>query len=265
MTALRDLQHRFARALVGDAAAGVESLIVSHGIAPAERAGIYRNNVRATFRNTLQIGFPAVARLVGVDYFRQLAGAYQDRYPSRSGNLQHVGADFPAYLAGLFYGSRFEYLADVAAIEWAYQEIVVAADHGPLDRARLAAVRPGDYATLRLQLHPAARVIESRFPLVRIWRANRDESLDSAPIDLDSGGERILLLRRELDVEIHRIAIADFEFLAALAREARLSEALEAAASADPQTDPAPLLTRYVRDGVIVDVSADAIGRAVRR
>jgi hypothetical protein len=258
MISLRDLQRAFSQALVGTGDEPLDALIVSDGIPAAERAGIYRNNVRTTFRNTMQIGFPAVARLVGTDYFRQLVGEYQDRYPSRSGNLQHVGADFATHLAGRFGGSRFEYLADVAAIEWAYQEIMVAPEHPPLDLGSLAAVPEADYGTLRLRLNPAARLLASQFPLARIWRANRDETLDSATIDLGAGGERILLLRRGLEVEIHRLAPPDHSFLAALARGATLVEALEAAADADAKAEVASLLARYVALGAIVGFAVGA-------
>jgi hypothetical protein len=252
MTSLRELQQTFARALLGESDAPVDALIVSHGIPAAERAGIYRNNVRATFRNTMQLGFPAVARLVGAEYFRQLVDEYRQQHPSRSGNLQHVGAAFAAHLAGRFHGSPFEYLTDVAAIEWAYQEILAAPEYPPLDLTALAAVPEADYAALRLRLHPAARVLASRFPLVRIWRANRDETLDSTPIDLGSGGDRVLLMRRGLDVEIHRLAAAEYSFLDASARGASLVEALDAAATADPQAEPAPLLGRFASLGAIV-------------
>jgi hypothetical protein len=261
MIALRNLQQAFAQALARDGHAAVEPLIVSHGLPAAARVGIYRNNVRTTFRNTMQIGFPATARLVGAEYFCQLAEAYQDLHPSRSGNLQHVGADFAAFLAQRFDGSRFEYLTEVAAIEWAYQEVLVAPEHLPLDLGALGTVPEADYAALHLRLHPAARLLRSRFPLARIWRANRDETLDATPIDLGAGGDHLLLLRRSLDVEIHRLDAADYAFLDALARGATLVDALDSAANADARSDPAPMLGRYAALGVIVDFAVAACPR----
>jgi hypothetical protein len=261
VTALRDLQQAFAHALTGDGQAAVEPLIVSHGLPSAARAGIYRNNIRTTFRNTMQIGFPATARLVGAEYFCRLVEAYQDLYPSRSGNLQHVGADFVAFLAQWFGGSSFEYLTDVAAIEWAYQEILVAPEHPPLDVGALGTIPEVDYDALRLRLHPAARLLRSRFPLARIWRANRDETLDATPIDLGAGGDQLLLLRRGLDVEIHRLRAADYAFLDALARGVTLVGALDTAASADAHADPAPMLGHYAALGVIVGFALSACPR----
>jgi hypothetical protein len=261
MTELRDLQQVFAQALAGGGHAAVEPLIVGHGLSAAARTGIYENNVRTTFRNTMQIGFPATARLVGTEYFRQLVEAYQDLYPSRSGNLQHVGADFAAFLAQRFDSSSFEYLTDVAAIEWAYQEILVAPEPLPLDVGALGTIPEADYDALRLRLHPAARLLRSRFPLARIWRANREETLDATPIDLGAGGDQLLLLRRSLDVEIHRLDAADYAFLDALAGGSTLVDALDTAANADAQADPAPMLGRYVALGVIVGFAVAACPR----
>jgi len=258
LTALRDLQKAFALALTGDGGAAVEPLVVSHGIPPVERARIYVNNVRANFRDTMQIGFPATARLVGAGYFRQLVDRYQDQHPSRSGNLHHVGAEFAAHLRGQLAGSEFEYLIDVAAIEWAYQEILTSPEPDVLNIDALAAVAEGEYGALRFGLHPAARLLTSRFPLLRIWRANRDETLDENVIDLDCGGDQLLLLRRNREVEIHRLSAVDYSFLDALARGATLSEALDAAECADAGTDSAPLLGRYVSLGVIVDFAVHA-------
>src|SRR3974390_3435217 len=257
MNALRELQLAFSRPLDGDSATSVERLIVTQGIPAPDRVAIYRHNVRATFHNTMQIGFPATARRGGAEFFRQLVTAYQGRYPSRSGNLQHVGADFSAYVADRFDGSRFEYLKDGAAIEWAYQEVLIAPDHAPFDVNGLAVVPETAYGGLRLRLHPAARLLRSRFPLTRIWRANRDEPLDMTPIDLDSGGDRILLLRRGLDVEIHRLDVAEHAFLEALARGETLVEAIDAAANSGAGTDPVPMLGRYATQGVIVHFVGD--------
>lgn len=253
MDNLFELQASFARALRGADATAFEALIAADGLSAAERTAIYRNNRRATFRGAMLLGFPAVHRLVGPDYFRQLVTGYQDAHPSRSGNLQHVGAAFADWLRARFDDSRFAYLADVAAVEWAYQEVLVAVDAEPIALTKFAAFAEEDYAQLQLASHPAARWVESRFPVARIWRANREETLDDAPIDLDAGGERILLLRRALAVEIHPLTAADAAFLRAVAAGEPLGAALEAAASADGADDPAPLLAKFVALGVIVD------------
>jgi len=43
----------------------------------------------------MQATFPALVRLGGIDWFNQMAQAYQRVNPSRSGDLNDVGGDFP--------------------------------------------------------------------------------------------------------------------------------------------------------------------------
>ncbi len=57
----------------------------------AERLDIYRNNLREGFVKALALGFPVIERLVGAEYFHQLAIELLRAHPSRSGNLHHGG------------------------------------------------------------------------------------------------------------------------------------------------------------------------------
>jgi hypothetical protein len=154
---LRELQRHFMRAVLDGGAAA--------GLLPAERVAIYANNARIAFTETLIRTYPAVLRLVGEPYFRQCAREYQTTHPSSSGDLQHVGERFPAYLTHRHGDDQFSYLADVARLEWAYQEALLEAEEAPMDVKRLAAVDPDRYSDLRLRLQDSARLVSSNFPI----------------------------------------------------------------------------------------------------
>src|SRR5215472_12071206 len=149
MLSLPELQKRFAASLFGEPTAPVAPWIRADGIAAELRLGIYRNNLQEGFAKTLALEFPVVRRLAGEDYFRQLALSFLAHHPSRSGDLHHVGAPFAAFLRGQFAGTAYEYFADVAALEWARQECLVAEDDEALDANALQAVPPHGYASLR--------------------------------------------------------------------------------------------------------------------
>src|ERR1700704_1590626 len=106
----------FVDALFGGDAAGVAAQIEANGLEPAERLDIYRNNLHEGFTKALAIGFPVIERLVGVDYFRQLALDFLRAHPSRAGNLHHIGAPFPRFLRERFADTEYTYFADVAAL-----------------------------------------------------------------------------------------------------------------------------------------------------
>jgi len=252
MPALRELQRRFAMALLDGDAEAVAPFIRGAGLEPARRVAIYRNNCRETFLATLAAAYPVLKQLVGDDYFRQLVREYQERYPSRSGNLQHLGAALAGFLDRRFARTPFDYFTDVARLEWAYQEILVAAEHAPLDITRLGCVAESNWPELRFQLHPAVRLVRSDFPVLSIWSAHQ-AGADVAGTRLDAGGESILLRRTDCDVEMHRLPRAEFAFLENLTRGATLTAATDDAISLDSTFEVAQTLQRLVGLAVLVD------------
>jgi putative DNA-binding protein len=255
---LQDLQTAFASAVrFGDAAA-IERYVDANGIEPARRVGIYANNVRENFLATLEATFPVLVRLAGRDWFRQTGTAYLRLHPSRSGNLHHVGERFAGYLEAELADGPYAYFADVARLEWAYQEVLVAADREALDLASLADVPADRHGDIVFELNPAARLVGAAYPLLRIWQANQpdaqsDDDIDggdatlrhaihvatrreaSPQIDLASGPSRLLVIRRDDHVELRELPQGEFVFLFAITA----SEPLHAAAEAAQTTDPA--------------------------
>ena len=148
MLPLPELQFRLVAALFGGSGDSIAPWILDDGIDGEARIGIYRSNLREGFAKTLALEFPVIERLVGCDYWRQLAREFQADHPSRSGNLHHIGAPFAAFLRQRFGATQYAYLADVAELEWAYQEAMVAADAPPLDVSALQSIAPEHYPQL---------------------------------------------------------------------------------------------------------------------
>jgi hypothetical protein len=257
--ALRELQMRFVDALFGGNADGVTAQIEGNGVDPAKRLDIYRNNLREGFTKALAIGFPVIERLVGVEYFRALALDFLHAHPSRAGNLHHIGAPFPAYLRERFADTEYSYLGDVAALEWAHEEAILAADAAPIAASVLAAVEPARYEELLFQLHPACGLVRSPFPIVRIWRANQPDSSADETIDLGSGGDSVLVLRTPECIEFHRLPAGDFAALEAFAHGAPLGVALDAAQAADPAFNLNAALRGFLALGIITSVALPGI------
>jgi hypothetical protein len=252
---LRELQARFAAALFGDTAEPSMLRIQAAGIVPELRLGIYRNNLQEAFTKTLALEFPVIQRLVGEDYFRQLALRFLTRHPSRSGDLHHIGAPFAAFLRGEFAGTTYEYFADVAALEWAWQECLVAEDDEALDPKALQAVPPHEYVRLQFDLRKAARLQESAFPIMRIWELNQPGDAVAEFIDLASGPEFVLVHRVAGCARTTRLSAGEFALLSGLARAETLGAALDAALLCEPHFDLAVSLQRSFALGVFACVS----------
>ena len=246
MLALRELQTRFVDALFEGAVEPIASHIVANGMEGAARLDIYRNNLHEGFIKALALGFPVIERLVGEDYFRQLALDFLRAYPSRAGNLHHIGTPLSGFLQERFAQTEYAYFADIAALEWAHQEALVAVDVEPMAPDALRAIDPAAYEALRFTLHPACGLVQSAYPIVRIWRANQPGTSSEDTIDLASGGDNVLVLRTPECIEFHRLPAGDFAALAAFSRGETLGAAFEAAQAADPMYDLGAALRRFM-------------------
>jgi len=221
---------------------------------------VYRNTVRSNVTAALESTFPAVRRLVGEAYFRQAARDFALRYPSRSGDLRHLGASFPRYLSELHAHDQYRYLGDVARLELLIEEVLLAAEHPPFDLAALAAVAPDAYENLQLVLNPALRLFESPYPIQRIWETNVGSNTEPDTIDLESGGDRLAVLRQRLQLQFHPLSPGEWRWLTALSAGMPFAASLEAAAvdedagrdADEDEFDAAAALRRLVALGAIV-------------
>ncbi|HSC05482.1 MAG TPA: DNA-binding domain-containing protein [Steroidobacteraceae bacterium] len=254
MLSLPELQKAFSAAILFDETGTIEPYVVHKGVEPAGRLRLYRNNARENFLAALRAAFPVLERLVGADYFRQLALQYMQRFPSPSGNLHDVGERLPTYLQRRFARTEYAYFPDVARLERACQEVLVAEEHPPLDLQRLAAVEPEECGRLCFALHPAVRLVASAFPVLRIWCANQPDGDADHVIDLRQGGEQVLVQRTRETVEMSALSATDFAFLTAIAAGETLTTAtVTAAGRAATEFDVGHALRRHVSAGVIVD------------
>lgn len=259
MQSLRELQERFDNALFSDVPQApatwihdLESDLSGGATIDADaRIAIYRNNLREGFRKALALEFPVIERLVGEDYFRQLALSFLAEHPSRAGDLHPIGEPFARFLESRFAATSYAYLADVAALEWAYQQSAIAADAAPFDVAALRDIPVQAYGQLCFTLHPACALVQSQYPVLRIWAVNQPAARGDEVVDLSRGADYVLLRRDGHGVEMRSITAADFALLQAFSRQAPLADALEQARSLDVEFDLGEALRRFISLGVL--------------
>ena len=254
MPSLRELQLDFAAAVFdADLVPGVAAAIQGHGMAAEARHGIYRNNVFHNYREALRDVYPVVERLVGEEFFGFAADRYIPLQPSHHGNLHCFGGAFGDFLDAFPPAAGLPYLGDVARLEWSMHESFHAADHPAMALERLAAVPPEGLPLLTFTLHPACRLIESRFPIHRIWQANQPGNAADEAIDLGAGGVGLLVRRRDYAVELESLEAAEFALLRVFAAGRPLCDALQAAQAEAPDFSLESALLRRIGDAVVVD------------
>lgn len=254
MPGLRELQLGFAAAVLDGAEGNFDRHVQAAGLSGARRLQVYRNNALLSLTGALEAVYPVARRVVGEGFFRYAAAQYIARHPSHSGDLHEFGEYFPLFLQSFAPAADLIYLPDVARLEWAYHRVFHAARHRPLDVAALARVPAERRGELRFQLHPAARLLESAFPIPRIWRVNQDDDDGDSLVDLSEGGVKLLIVRREnLEIEFEPLEDGEFDLLRALAGGCDFTTACERAMTTQPTFDLPTCFHRHVSQGVLVD------------
>lgn len=260
MPASPDDLDNFAQAIVrgDDSALNIAPHYANYSAAVA--LAVYRNNYRGNLHDALAGAYPVTAQLVGEAFFRRLAYAYGAAHPSHSGNLHDYGEQMAQFLAGFEPARTLAYLPDVAALEWACHRAYFADDADVLGLAELALLPPEQYGGLVLHLHPACRMLHSRYPLAAIWHAHQPDMPDEFRIDLDSGPCHALVVRRDDAVDVVELSAADAAWLqllqSGMALGASAAVALEQYPDFDLRAALASLAMLRVLTGFAVEETA---------
>lgn len=255
---LADLQAQFLALLFDPAATNGIELIRRDAIPAQRRLDIYRNTLRGNFHDVLALEFPVIQQLSGADYFRQLAEQFQRTHPSNCGNLHHVGEPFAAWLTQQLSDTDFRWFGDVARLEWSVQQCEVAPDAlRNTDFSALANLSPSQQQNLRWVLHPASRVLRSRWPVLSIWNAHQHPARSDAPrledIDLNLA-ENMLVLRQDTGhVMLHALGAGEAMLLQSLAQGATLGAAVDAAQHEETEFDATAALQHAARLGLLCE------------
>ena len=218
---------------------------------------VYRNTVMKACIDALEANFPAVARLVGADWFRAAAALYVAQQAPSDARLLHYGAGFADFLRAFEPAADLPYLPGVAQLDTFWREAHVARDAPCADAAWLAGQPPEHMATLVLKPHPAARwAWFDAQPIYSIWHSNRQHT--ELP-ELHWQGEGALLTRPDDSVTWHGIPHAGCVLLNACTDGLGLAQAAERAMAAEPTVDMAALFALLLRAGAFSAPNALAL------
>jgi hypothetical protein len=250
------IQNKFAAALLskGDALARAAPLVRGGKLSPEKRIEIYRHNVFSTLTGALSDLYPVTEKVVGAPFFRHLAEEFIRATPSRSGDLNMFGGEWPEFLRVHVEAINLPYLADVARLEWAWHQAFHAADYAAFDLARLGLVPPDQHAALRFMLHPSAAFIASSHPIVCIWAVNQSDYVGDMKVDWALPGDFALVSRDDLEMKVQSLPRANFDFLRTLNSGEALETAADVAFAADAEFDLQAALLVAVQSNLIVDM-----------
>ncbi len=207
------------------------------------RMAIYRANMVAAADKALASAYPVTRQVVGEAFFHGLAREYQRGTPSASGDLTDFGATFDGFLAAFEHTLSLPYLPDLARLEWAVHRASGAADAPDWDASALGSVEAEQQSAIRFLWSPGLAVVESPYPIVRIWTIHQPAYDGEFSVDWNSA-DTALVARDGFAVVVTGCGAADATFIRASLAGAPLGDAAAATLAASPDFDLGALLAR---------------------
>ena len=206
---LAELQKQFVASLIDADKAVLNSICSKGDLKPAERIDIYRTNVRTLHVSVLMNVFPVCEKILGENYFKQIAIKYVKENPSYSYDLNHYGDRFPHYLQQLI-GQRLElaeyqYLGDLAQLEWQIQEVYFSADKVKLNMPILQKKSAEKAGEMVFTLQSCVSILDSNYPIAELWYMHQsDESIQKETI-IDDEHQYLCVYREQYQVLLKKI------------------------------------------------------------
>lgn len=252
MHALHKLQESFATD-IWDVDLDLLDGVILDGRLPANRLfQVYRNNFWIATEDALSGIYRVVKQLVGDGFFTFMVDHFIRNYPPRFGNMLQLGHDLPVFLCDFKPTEGLPYLADIARLEWAYHRVFHGRDASPFNMQTLATIPDRKIPKLHFELSPTSRLVHSPFPIFEIWRVNQPEYEGDQTVDLDVGGDSVLVSRPGFVVELQKLEQADARFLQSLAIGSNLETATKATLKRAQDFDLEQALGKYLSSGTLV-------------
>lgn len=185
---------------------------------PREQLAIYRGSIQGGLTDILRSTFPVCHRLVGADYFTQLASIYIAKTRHWQPDITYYGVHFAAVVQTLLAVHQLDYLAEVAALEWAYHLAQNGAAIAQLDLTVLMEMSQEAQAQLSFGLDKASTLFYSTYPILRIWQVNQMNYQGEQQVDLNEGATRLLIHRRGPKLCMSSLTAETFKMLTYFSR-----------------------------------------------
>jgi len=259
MSQLRILQSEFSELLFSETGQApfpkyLNDAILPNGLDAQRRINIYKNNLFISLAAALCAVYPVINKLVGDAFFSYAAKEYIKQHPSKSGDLHSFGEYFSEFLGRFSPTEKFVYLPDIAKLEWAYHLAFHAGNENGLDLDALTKLTLLQLSNIRFRINTSAALIESEYPILKIWQANQ-ESYTGGNINLDEGGVKLIVNRNEFDIEFTALKDGEYAFLQSLMSDQSFTHACDCAVQIEPTINLSECLHRLISSNIIVEFS----------
>ena len=203
------------------------------------RIWVYQNNVYVALIEYLEGVFPAVAGVVGNDYFKQLARIVIKKAPPPQGNIHEYGDVLARIVEKRSDLKHIPYLKDLIAYEWALHCAYYANNDSDF---LVTEMEQDELLTTKIHLKYSVYYLRSQFPIYEIHRQSLPSFSGKVDIGLTDSQDAILVYKRDYEVITKVLTADEALFLNTVTESDNLLQAIESVdGSIKPETTSAIL------------------------
>lgn len=229
----------------------------TEGLSSIDHFNIYKGSITASLNRALREIYPVCNRLTGDNFFNAMGKEYMRNTTSRSADLANYGEDFQNFIASFKHTENLTYLPDVANLEWAWHRAFHAADESSIDLAALGKVPEADKPHIVFYLPASASLIASEFPIHHIWQVNQSDFEGDDRVDLNEGGIKLLVWRKDYTMRIDPLDDVEWCMLKEIGTGHTFDTVCTHLCKHDPVLDIEKMLPILVQRGWISSFSID--------
>ena len=188
------------------------------------RIWIYQNNVFAATREYLDEVYPATRGVVGADFFKQMAQRFIQTNPPSEGNIHLYGEAMIEGLSSFNTLKKLPYLMPLMSMEWALHAAYFSHVSDCLDPA---AVPQEELLTMPVTFNDSVYIIDSVFPIFEIHRQSLPDYKGKVSIDLNGGGDTVLIYKQGHIVHHRQLSEDEVIFLNEIKKTENLLQVIE--------------------------------------
>ncbi|MYB88624.1 MAG: DUF2063 domain-containing protein [Proteobacteria bacterium] len=189
-------------------AAAIELVREGGKISRERRMDIYRTTMREAHVRALATTYACCEKILGERYFRQLATEFYYGNPATHQDLNRYGQAFPDFMREFIEHhaelAEYPYLADLARLEWLYEQAYYTREDAAFDFRALAMLDEDDYRKLHFVLGASVATLKSDYPVYELWRAHQGQGGTKEVTAIDEP-QYLCVAREEFKPRIHRI------------------------------------------------------------
>lgn len=212
---------------------------------------IYHRTYVARLTEALRTTYPAVAWVLGDNFFNELCRKYIEAQPSVAYNLADYGEAFSGFIQETSTAKGIPFLPDLAKFEWIHKEVQHAATPEPLPVETIQELLNSD--DVKMHMIDAMEIFESEYAVYDIWEHRFEPAYIFEGVNWNTP-QSLMIHKKQKKVLVQELQPVEAQILRALASGRTVAEALTPHANSLSPERIAQLFEMMMKAGIIEDV-----------